>query len=183
MNALEFSEASDWELWLTVQHDKRTEAWLRIGKRHASVPLITIVEAGELALCFGWIDGQRKACDEVSFLQRYSRRRPRTPWSKINVGRVESLVKAGRMRPPGIKEIDEAKADGRWEAAYESQRSASVPAELTAALTDSPLASAAFDSLSRSDKYLLILPLLKAYTPETRASALARVVTRLAIQA
>lgn len=183
MNALEFSEASGWESWLTVQHDQQAEAWLRIGKRHSSVPLITIAEAGELALCFGWIDGQRKACDEVSFLQRYSRRRPRTPWSKINVGRVESLVKAGRMRPPGIKEIDEAKADGRWEAAYESQRSANVPAELTAALTDSPLASAAFDSLSRSDRYLLILPLLKAYTPEARERALARVVTRLAVQA
>ncbi len=183
MRALEFSEASGWESWLTVQHDQQSEAWLRIGKRHSTAPLIEITEAGELALSFGWIDGQRKACDEVSFLQRYSRRRPRTPWSKINVGRAEALIKVGRMRPPGIQEIDEAKADGRWEAAYESQRSASVPAELTAALEDSPLASAAFDGLSRSDRYLLILPLLKAYTPETRVSALARVVTRLTIQA
>ncbi|MGO3147930.1 MAG: YdeI/OmpD-associated family protein [Leucobacter sp.] len=181
MRALEFSEASGWESWLSVQHDQQAEAWLRIGKQNSSVPLIKITEAGELALAFGWIDGQRKAHDEVSFLQRFSRRRPRTPWSKINVGRVESLIKAGRMRPSGIKEVDEAKADGRWEAAYESQRSASVPAELTAALEDNPLASAAFDGLSRSERYLLILPLLKAYTPETRASALARVVTRLAI--
>lgn len=100
MNALEFSDASDWESWLTVQHDNQAEAWLRISKQHSPVPLITIVEAGDSALCFGWIDGQRKACDELSFLQRFSRRRPRSPWSKVNVARVESLIAAGRVRPP-----------------------------------------------------------------------------------
>lgn len=182
MNVLEFSKASDWESWLEVEHDQQAEAWLRVGKRHSGAPFITIAEAGESALCFGWIDGHRKAYDEVSFLQRYSRRRPRTPWSKINVGRVEALIKAGRMRPSGINEVDEAKADGRWDAAYEPQRSARVPAELTAALVGIPLAAAAFDDLSRADKYHLMLPLLKAYTPETRARALARVVTRLAAQ-
>lgn len=180
MDLLEFSEATHWQFWLSVQHDKQADALLRIGRRHSSVPLITIDEAGELALCFGWIDSQRKTCDEMSFLQRYSPRRPGAPWSKINVERAESLVKAGRMRAPGFKEIDETKVDGRWDAAYEAQRTANVPAELTAALAKSPLASAAFDRLSRSDRYLLILPLLKAYTPETRASALTRVVKRLA---
>ncbi|WP_104090302.1 YdeI family protein [Arthrobacter sp. GMC3] len=182
MNALEFSDAAGWESWLTVQHEQQTEVWLRIGKRHAGIPLVTIAEAGALALCFGWIDGQRKACDEVSFLQRYSRRRPGSSWSKVNVARAELLIKAGRMRPPGLKEIEEAKTDGRWEAAYESQRTARVPAELTAALEGNPSALAAFERLSRSGQYTLFLPLLKAYTPEARTNTLTRIMTRLTTQ-
>ena len=141
-----------------------------------------IAEALDVALCYGWIDGQRRANDDVSFLQRYSRRRPRSSWSKVNVAKVEALLAAGRMRPAGPAEVEAAKQDGRWEAAYESQRNTAVPPDLVAALAGNARASAAFESLGRSDRYAVILPLLKARTPETRARTLARAVARLEAQ-
>ncbi|WP_035749715.1 YdeI/OmpD-associated family protein [Arthrobacter sp. 35W] len=180
---MDFIEAAAWEAWLADHHETQSEAWLRIGKRNSNAALITIAEAGDVALCFGWIDGLRKACDAESFLQRYSRRRPRSPWSKINVARAESLIAAGRMRPAAIKEVDDAKADGRWSAAYESQRTADVPSELAAALADHPPARTAFERLGRTERYALILPLLKAHTPVTHAKALAGILTQLDKQA
>ncbi|WP_449374790.1 YdeI/OmpD-associated family protein [Arthrobacter psychrolactophilus] len=101
MEILEFSDAAGWAAWLAGHHDKSVEAWVRIGKSNAEIQLPTIVETGELALCFGWIDGQRKSYDAVSFIQRYSRRRPKSSWSKVNVERAETLIAAGRMRPAG----------------------------------------------------------------------------------
>ena len=158
------------------------EAWLRIAKRHSGIPTITIAEALDVALCYGWIDGQRKAHDDVSFLQRYSRRRPRSSWSQVNVAKVEALIAAGRMRPAGLAEVAAAEADGRWVAAYEPQRTAAVPPDLAAALAGNARANAAFERLGRSDRYAVILPLLKARTPETRARVLARAVVQLAAQ-
>ena len=143
---------------------------------------LTIADALDVALCFGWIDGQRRAYDDVSFLQRYSRRRPKSSWSKVNVAKVEALTAAGRMRPPGLAQVAAAKADGRWQAAYESQRNAEVPPDLAAALAANARATAAFERLGRSDRYAVILPLLKARTAETRATLLARAVARLARQ-
>ena len=182
MDVLEFPDAAGWESWLEAQHELRAEAWLRIAKRHSGIALVTIAEALDVALCYGWIDGQRKAHDDVSFLQRYSRRRPRSSWSKVNVAKVEALMAAGRMRPAGLAEVAAAKADGRWEAAYESQRTAEVPPDLAAALAGDARANAAFERLGRSDRYAVILPLLKARSPETRARLLARAVARLAAQ-
>ncbi|MGI8331631.1 YdeI/OmpD-associated family protein [Actinomadura scrupuli] len=182
MDVLDFPDAARWESWLAAQHGVRTEVWLRIAKRHSGIASVTVAEALDVALCYGWIDGQRKACDEVSFLQRYSRRRPRSSWSKVNVAKVEALVTAGRMRPSGLAEVAAAKADGRWEAAYESQRTAEVPPDLAAALAGDARVHAAFERLGRSDRYAVILPLLKARTPEARARTLARAVARLAAQ-
>lgn len=177
---LEFSKAADWEFWLAGHHDTAAEAWLRIGKAHSAATLITIADAADGGLCFGWIDGQRKGFDQVSFLQRYSRRRAKSSWSLVNVQKAEALIAAGRMRPAGFAEIDAAKADGRWEAAYEPQRSAGVPAELAAALDNNPVAGAAFERLGRSERYLLMLPLLKSATEAARAKALARILAQLA---
>jgi uncharacterized protein YdeI (YjbR/CyaY-like superfamily) len=182
VEVLEFPDAAGWESWLAVQHGVRADAWLRIAKRHSGIALLTIAEALDVALCYGWIDGQRRAHDDVSFLQRYSRRRPRSSWSKVNVEKVEALMTAGRMRPTGLAEVAAAKADGRWEAAYESQRSAAVPPDLAAALAGNAPANAAFERLGRSDRYAVILPLLKARSPETRARTLARAIERLAAQ-
>jgi uncharacterized protein YdeI (YjbR/CyaY-like superfamily) len=180
MEVLDFPDAAGWESWLAAHHDERAEAWLRIAKRHAGIATITIAEALDVALCYGWIDGQRKTLDDVSFLQRYSRRRPRSSWSKVNVAKVEALTAAGRMRPPGLAEVAAAQGDGRWDAAYESQRTATVPPDLAAALAGNPTASAAFERLGRSDRYAVILPLLKARSPQTRARILAAAVERLA---
>ena len=182
MDVLDFPDAAGWESWLAAGHGVQTEAWLRIAKRHSGLVLITLEDALDVALCYGWIDGHRKGHDDKSFLQRYSRRRPRSSWSKVNVAKVEALMAAGRMRPAGLAEVEAAKADGRWEAAYESQRTAAVPPDLAAALAGDARANAAFERLGRSDRYAVILPLLKARTPETRARILARAVAQLAAQ-
>jgi uncharacterized protein YdeI (YjbR/CyaY-like superfamily) len=177
---LDLPDAAEWEAWLAAEHGTRGEVWLRIAKRHSGVTSVTSAEALEVALCYGWIDGQRKSYDEVSFLQRYSPRRAGSPWSKINVGKVETLIAAERMQPAGLAEVAAAKADGRWEAAYESQRTATIPPDLAAALADDTDAKAAFERLSKSEQYAVILPLLKARTPETRAKLVARAIERLA---
>ena len=179
MEVLDFADAAGWESWLTERHEVRDEAWLRIAKRHSGIDTINIGDAGDVALCYGWIDGQRKSYDDVSFLQRYSRRRPRSSWSKVNVARAEALMAAGRMRPAGLAEVDAAKADGRWDAAYESQRTAEVPPDLAAALAADATANTAFERLGRSDRYTVILPLLKARSPEARARAVAGAIARL----
>ncbi len=180
MDVLDFPDAAEWESWLAAQHEVRAEAWVRIAKRRSGIASVTPDEAIEVALCYGWIDGQRKARDDDSFLQRFSRRRPRSSWSKINVARVEALGAAGRMRPAGLAEVAAAKADGRWEAAYESQRTAAVPPDLAAGLAENARANTTFERLGRSDRYAVILPLLKARTPEARARTLARAIARLA---
>ena len=138
MDMLDLPDGVQWETWLSEHHGVRTEAWLRIAKRHSGVASLTVAEALDVALCYGWIDGQRQSYDEVSYLQRYSRRRPTSSWSKVNVAKVDALVAAGRMRPAGLAEVAAAKADGRWEAAYESQRTATVPPDLAAALAGNP---------------------------------------------
>ena len=180
MELLDLPDPAAWESWLAEHHQERSEAWLRIAKRHSGLTSVTIAEALDVALCFGWIDGQRKALDDRSYLQRYTPRRPRSSWSQVNVGKVEALLAAGRMQPAGLAEVDAAKSDGRWDAAYEPQRTAEVPPDLAAALSGDARANAAFDRLGRSGRYQVILALLKARSPEIREKALARAIERLA---
>jgi uncharacterized protein YdeI (YjbR/CyaY-like superfamily) len=182
-DVLDLPDVAAWESWLAAHHGEQTEAWLRIAKKHAGIASITITDALDGALCFGWIDGQRRSLDDVSFLQRYSRRRPRSSWSKVNVAKAEALMAAGRMRPAGLAEVEAAKADGRWVAAYEPQRTATVPPDLAAALAGDAGAHAAFARLGRSERYAVILPLLKARTPQARAKILDRALAQLAARA
>jgi uncharacterized protein YdeI (YjbR/CyaY-like superfamily) len=182
VDVLEFRCADEWEAWLEVRHGAQREAWLRIAKRHSGLLLLPISDALDGALCYGWIDGQRKGLDEVSFLQRYSPRRARSSWSQVNVDKVEALLAAGRMRPPGLAEVAAAKSDGRWQTAYESQRTAEPPPDLVTALAGNAAARAAFEGLGRSERYAVILQLLKTRTPEARARVLTREVVRLAGQ-
>jgi uncharacterized protein YdeI (YjbR/CyaY-like superfamily) len=140
---------------------------------------VTAAEAGEVALCYGWIDSHRKSLDASYFLQKYSPRRPGSSWSRVNVERVEALIAAGRMRAPGLAEVEAAKTDGRWDAAYASQHRATVPDDLAAALARDERARAFFESLGRTDRYGVILRLLKARTPAIRAAQLRRIVARL----
>lgn len=179
MDALDLPDAAAWDAWLQEHHDRETEAWLRIAKRHSGLATISIGDAGDVAICHGWIDGHRRGLDEVSFLQRYSRRRARSTWSQVNVARAEALAAAGRMRAGGIAEVEAARADGRWAAAYEPQRTAELPPDLAAALAADPAAGGAFARLGRSDRYALILPLLKAATPQARARSVARAIAAL----
>lgn len=179
MEMLDFPDSAAWEAWLEVHHGSDAEAWLRIAKKGSGLATISISDALDGALCFGWIDGQRKALDEVSDLQRYCPRRTRSTWSQANVEKVAALEVAGRMRPAGRAQVEAARADGRWEAAYERQSTASVPADLTAALNSDPVAAAAFGELGRTDRYAVMLPVLRATTPGRRAAAVRRPIEQL----
>lgn len=176
---MHFTDAAAWEAWLAGHHADEGGAWLKIAKKGAPVAGITIGQALEVALCYGWIDSHRRSHDEHFFLQRYSRRRKGSPWSRVNVEHVEALTAAGRMRPPGLAEVAAARADGRWDAAYAAQRDATVPPELAEALAAHPSAAARFDALGRTGRYLLVLPLLKSRTPAGRARRVQKMIADL----
>jgi uncharacterized protein YdeI (YjbR/CyaY-like superfamily) len=180
VEVLSFEAAAQWEACLAANHDRAEGAWVKVAKKGSSKRSMTVAEAGEIALCYGWIDSIRRSFDDDYFLQRYSRRRPNGSWSKVNVERAEALLAAGRMRPAGLAEISAARADGRWAAAYQSQRDATVPPDLAAALAANQRAQAAFDRLGKTDRYLIILPLLKARTAKTRAARLRKLIGSLA---
>ena len=169
-------DAADWEGWLGRHHGASPGVWLKIAKKHSGRTTVTIGDALDVALCYGWIDSIRRGYDDHHYLQRYSPRRPGSHWSKVNVEKVEALVAAGRMRPPGLAQVEAAKADGRWAAAYESQRNATVPADLAEALAHNPTAKAHFEQLGKTDRYQVILRLLKAKTPQSRALLLKKTI-------
>jgi uncharacterized protein YdeI (YjbR/CyaY-like superfamily) len=178
-DGLDLPDGAAWEAWLEANHSTAGEAWLRMAKKGSGLRSISIGDALDGALCFGWIDGQRNRLDDVSFLQRYCRRRPRSSWSQVNVEKVARLTADDRMRPAGLAEVDAAKADGRWDAAYERQSKAEVPDDLVAALAGEDAARAAFEAMGRSEQYLLALPILKATSPQARVRQVARAVERL----
>ncbi len=176
---LDLPDGLAWEAWLEEHHASAPDVWLRIAKKGSGLASLSIGEALDGALCFGWIDGQRRGLDDVSFLQRYCPRRARSTWSQVNVEKVARLTAEGRMRPSGQAEVESAQADGRWDAAYERQSTATVPDDLAAALAADPVATAAFDALSRSERYLVMLPVLKAPTPAARARQVDRALVQL----
>lgn len=179
MEILSFEHPDQWEAWLAEHHTSPDGAWLKVRKKNSRQPAISVTEAADVAHCYGWIDSVRKSLDAGHFLQRYSRRRPKSSWSKVNVERVEALMAQGRMRAPGLAEVEAAKADGRWDAAYVKQSDATVPDDLAAALAAEPAAGDFFARLGKTDQYLVMLPLLKATNPETRAARLAKAITDL----
>ncbi|GAB4085407.1 YdeI/OmpD-associated family protein [Myceligenerans cantabricum] len=172
----------EFEQWMEENHETADEVWVALPKKGTDVASLTRSEALDVALCFGWIDGKAYSghVPDGWWSQRFSPRRKRSPWSKINCGRVEELLAGGRMRPTGIAQVEQAKADGRWEAAYAPQSTAEVTPDLQAALDASPDATTAFDALSRSARYQILLDIQKAVKPETRARRIARHVERLA---
>ena len=176
---LSFEDTAAWESWLREHHDQATGVWLRIAKKGSGLASVTVAEALDVALCYGWIDSHRRGLDEQNFLQKYSPRRPRSSWSKVNVDKVDALIAAGRMRAAGLEQVRAAKADGRWDAAYESQRTAIVPPDLAAALEANDRAKRRFEALSRTDRYAVILRLLKASGPADRAARLRKAVDAL----
>jgi uncharacterized protein YdeI (YjbR/CyaY-like superfamily) len=174
-----FADAAALEAWLEEHHAEPDGIWLKLAKKGAPEPSVTYAEAVELALCFGWIDGQRRALDATHFLQRFTPRRPRGRWSKINREKAEALIAAGRVRAAGIAEIEAAKGDGRWEAAYEGQRTAKVPADLRSELDANPAAAAFFAGLDSANRYAILYRLDEAKKPETRERRLRKFVAML----
>ena len=175
-----FASKEEFTAWLESNHATSDGLWIRIGKKNAGVESVTVVETLDVALCFGWIDGQRKPLDDRYFLQKYTPRRARSKWSKINVGKVQALIEAGRMRPAGFAEIERAKADGRWDAAYASQATIEVPPDLQAELDRDPAVAANFAALNSQNRYAILFRLHDAKKPETRARRLAQFVELLA---
>lgn len=174
-----FDDADAWERWLVANADARG-LWLKIAKKGAAVTTVNYAEALDVALCHGWIDGQKRSFDERFFLQRFTPRRSKSLWSKINIGHVERLIAAGRMREGGLREIDAAKADGRWDAAYDGARSMEVPPELAAALAKNRKAKAFFETLNSTNRYAVCWRVQTAKKPETKATRVDTLVAMLA---
>jgi uncharacterized protein YdeI (YjbR/CyaY-like superfamily) len=174
-----FRDATAFELWLTDHVDHTPGVWLKIAKKSSGIASLTDDEAVDVGLCFGWISGQRKSLDDEHYLQKYVPRRPRSRWSQVNVRKVEALTAAGRMRPSGIGEVEAAQADGRWDAAYESQKDATVPPDLADALAASPRAAQAFAALGKTDQYAVILDLVTTRSSATRSDHLRKAIGAL----
>jgi uncharacterized protein YdeI (YjbR/CyaY-like superfamily) len=174
-----FHDAAEFEAWLDTHAGLQAGVWLKIAKSGSGIPSLTADEAVEVGLCYGWISGQRRSCDETYYLQKYVPRRPRSRWSQVNVAKAEELIAAGRMRPSGLAEVEAAKADGRWAAAYQSQRNATVPPDLAAALAADPSAAQAFDALTKTQRYAVILQLVTARTATARAARVRRALAAL----
>ncbi|ELP65457.1 YdeI/OmpD-associated family protein [Streptomyces turgidiscabies] len=175
-----FESAEAFEAWLGENHTASPGIWLKLRKKGPGIVALTYAQALDVALCYGWIDGQKAAVDDGWWLQRFTPRRPRSRWSKVNCGKVAVLIEQGRMRPQGLAEIDRAKADGRWEAAYDSARTATVPDDLAAALQADPAAAASFETLDRQNRYAILYRIQDAKKAETRARRIQTYVEMLA---
>jgi uncharacterized protein YdeI (YjbR/CyaY-like superfamily) len=174
-----FESQAAWRKWLAANHAKAPGVWIKYARRAAGVKSITYAEAVEEALCHGWIDGQAQSGDETYYLQRFTPRAARSKWSQINRAKALALIEAGRMKPAGLREVERARADGRWEAAYESPSAAQVPEDLAKALAKSKRARAFFDQLDGRNRYAILHRLHGAKKPETRARRLAKFVDML----
>lgn len=178
--ALAFGSARDWEDWLAAHHLTSPGLWLKLAKKGAGITTVSYAEAVQTALCFGWIDGMKDSLDADYWLQRFTRRRPRSRWSRVNRDSAEQLIAAGRMRPAGLAEVERARADGRWAAAYEPQAAITVPDDLAAALAANPDAAAFFATLRGANRYAVLYRIQDAKRPQTRAARIAAFVQMLA---
>src|SRR6185369_4194700 len=174
-----FAKPADFERWLRKHHAKAPCIWVKYAKKKSGIPSIDWDQAVDVALCYGWIDGQSKSLDETYAIQRFTQRGSRSKWSKLNRERVARLTRAGRMQPAGLAEVERAKADGRWAAAYDSAANATVPDDLAKALAKSAKAKKFFDSLSSTNRYSILYRLQAAKRPETRARRLEKFIEML----
>lgn len=175
-----FKSAKAFETWLKQHHATSAGLWLKIAKRGADEASVSYPEAVEIALCWGWIDSQKKGLDEHYFLQRFTPRRARSVWSKVNVDKIAMLLKAGRMQAPGLAQVEAAKADGRWAQAYDGARTSAAPADLIAALDAAPGAKAFFSTIDAANRYAVLWRIQTAAKAETRAKRIAQLVEMLA---
>jgi uncharacterized protein YdeI (YjbR/CyaY-like superfamily) len=176
---LAFRSQAEWEAWLEAEHATCDGIWLKFAKKGSGLPSIVYAEAVESALCYGWIDSQASSLDERFYLQKFTPRRPRSKWSKVNRDKVTNLMKQGRLRPAGLAQVELAKADGRWDAAHTAPSEAVVPEDLRRALEENPNAAEFFATLNKSNRYAIIYQLEDAKKPETRTRRLEKFVAML----
>lgn len=177
---LAFASARAWETWLAKHHADSPAVWLRIAKKGATKGSVTYSEALDAALCYGWIDSQKKPLDALAWLQKFGPRRPKGGWSRINTAKVERLTAAGRMKPAGLAEVAAAKKDGRWARAYDSPSAATVPSDFLEALAKDKKARAFFETLDKANTYAIAYRLQTAKKPETRARRMQELLAMMA---
>ena len=177
---LGFPGPAAWEAWLAREHATSLGIWLKIPRKGAAERGVSYPEALAVALCYGWIDGQKAGLDDDYWLQRFTPRRPGSRWSKINTEKAAELIEAGRMRPAGLREVERARADGRWDAAYAGQRTMAVPPDLERALAGNDAARAFFATLSGANRYAILYRIADAKRPQTRAGRIEKYVAMLA---
>jgi uncharacterized protein YdeI (YjbR/CyaY-like superfamily) len=178
-DVFEFASRDEWRTWLSANHASAREAWLRLAKKGAEAVTVSRAEALEVALCYGWIDGQAASQDEVYWLQRFTPRTGRSKWSRINRAAAEELIQAGKMQPAGLAAVEAAKADGRWDSAYAPPSTIEVPEDLLARLAESPAAKSAFRSLDARNRYAILYRIQDAKKPDTRARRIEKFVGML----
>jgi uncharacterized protein YdeI (YjbR/CyaY-like superfamily) len=176
---LPFKNIEEWADWLAEQNDQFAGVWLKLAKKGSEIPSVTYEEALDVALCYGWIDGQKKGFDEQYWLQKFTPRGPKSIWSKINTEKAERLIASGEMKPAGLKAIEAAKQDGRWDAAYEGQKTISVPEDFRDALDKSKKAQKFFATLNGVNRYAILFRIHSAKKPETRAKRIQQFVEML----
>lgn len=174
-----FASRDAFERWLEANHDSSSGLWVKFAKKGSGIETVVYAEAVEAALCFGWIDGQANSVDDDWYLQRFTPRRARSKWSQINRDRAEALIERGAMRPAGLREVERAKEDGRWEAAYASPSKIEVPADLQAQLDANPKAKDFFEQISKTNRYAILYRIHDAKRPETRARRIEKFVGML----
>ena len=177
-----FETSKAWESWLDEHSTATKGTWLKIAKKDAGISSLSYAEALESALCYGWIDGQKAAFDQQYWLQKFTPRGPRSIWSKINCEKAEALIAAGRMQPEGLRQVERAKADGRWDAAYHSQSTITVPDDLQRELDNNSQAQQFFNSLNSQNRYAILFRIQTAKKPETRAARIQKFMEMLSKQ-
>ena len=175
-----FPDVAAFDSWLESHHDSSEGIWIRMAKKGSGIRSLSSDEAVDVGLCWGWISGQRKSLDAQFYLQKYVPRRPRSHWSQVNVEKVEQLSAAARMRPAGLAEVEAAKRDGRWAAAYPPQSAFTIPEDLIRALELNPGAAAAFQASARTAQYTMVLDVLRARTVPSRQARIAAIIAALA---
>ena len=174
-----FASRDAWAAWLEERHATSDGLWLKLAKKGSGIDTVTYAEAVEVALCYGWIDGQVRKFDESYWLQRFTPRRTRSKWSKINRQRAIELIEKGEMKPAGLREVERARADGRWDAAYDAQSTAQVPEDLRRELEKDEAAREFFARLNSANRYAILYQIQDAKKPETRARRIAKYVAML----
>jgi uncharacterized protein YdeI (YjbR/CyaY-like superfamily) len=177
---LPFATRGAWEAWLDEHHAASEGLWLKIAKKGSGIETVSYPEALEVALCYGWIDGQKASFDDRYWLQRFTPRRSRSKWSKVNRQKAAELIERGAMKPAGLREVERAKADGRWDAAYDAQSTATVPDDLRRELEKNGAAREFFQTLNSANRYAILYQIGDAKKPETRARRIEKFVAMLA---
>lgn len=180
LRILPFPSVGEWEAWLEKHHASSDGLWIKFARKGSGIETVSYVEALDVALCYGWIDGQARGLDDEYWLQRFTPRRSRSRWSKVNREKVAKLIEAGKMKPAGLREVERARADGRWDAAYEPQRSATVPDDLRRELEGNDAARECFETLDGANRYAILYHIADAKRPETRARRIEKFVAMLA---